>query len=102
MPVLTRKQSLDRNREKTLRVLRFLRTSIYSTADLLGEVMGVSSRNGIHKTLVSMESKQLLRRQTFREFTGDFTLWGITPAGQEACLQNGEEPVSIFFNTAKV
>ena len=102
MPVLSRNQSLARNRDKTLRVLRFLRTSIYSTADLLGEVMGVSSRNGIHKTLVSMESKQLIRRQTFHEFTGDLTLWGITPAGQETCLQDGEEPVNVFFNTAKV
>src|SRR6266568_8180653 len=102
MPLLPRQQTRDRNREKTLRVLRFLRTSIYSTADLLGEVMGVKSRDGIHKSLMGMEKKGLLRRQRFHEFTGTFTLWGITPAGQQACLQEAEEPVTIFFNIAKV
>lgn len=102
MPLLSREQTRERNREKTLRVLRFLRTSIYSTPELLGEVMGVKSRNGIFETLQGMEKKQLLRHQTFEEFTGIFTLWGITPAGQEACLRDGEEPVNVFFNTAKV
>jgi len=102
MPLLSHKETRERSREKTLRVLRFLRTSIYSTADLLGAVMGVKSREGIHKTLLKMEEKQLLRRQTFKEFTGTFTLWGITPAGQEACLQDGEETVAVFFNTSKV
>ncbi|HET6844856.1 MAG TPA: hypothetical protein VFK06_24715 [Candidatus Angelobacter sp.] len=102
MPLLTHKETRERNREKALLVLRFLRTSIYSTAELLGEVMGVKSRNGIFETLQGMERKQLLRHQSFQEFTGTFTLWGITPAGQQACLQDGEEPVAVFFNTSKV
>jgi hypothetical protein len=102
MPLLTRCATRERNREKTLKVLRFLRTSIYSTAHLLGEVMGVKSRSGIFETLQGMEKKQLLRHQTFEEFTGTFTLWGITPAGQEACLRGGEEAVTVFFNTSKV
>lgn len=102
MPLLSLKERQTRNREKTLCILRFLRTSIYSTAPLLGELTGIASRDGIHKTLIAMEKKQLIRRQSFHEFTGTFTLWGITPAGQEACLQHGEEPVPIFFNAAKV
>jgi hypothetical protein len=102
MPLLPYQERQQRNREKTLRVLRFLRTSIYSTSELLGEVMGVKSRNGIFETLQGMEKKQLIRHQTFHEFTGPFTLWGITPAGQEACLQDGEESVSVFFNASKV
>ncbi|HEY6248743.1 MAG TPA: hypothetical protein VI685_02215 [Candidatus Angelobacter sp.] len=102
MALLTRQQNRQRNHEKALRVLCFLRTSIYSTAELLGEVMGVESREGIRKTLVNMEQKQLIRRYTFQEFAGTLTLWGITPTGQEASLQDGDEPISIVFNPAKV
>lgn len=85
-----------------IKVLRFLRTSIYSTADLLGEVMDLKARTGIHRTLLSMEQKQLIRRHTYPEFGGSLTLWGITPTGQELSIQNGDEPLSIFFNPSKV
>jgi len=102
MTLLTIQQARERNQEKALKVLRFLRTSIYSTAELLGEVMGVKSREGVHKSLLNMERKQLIRRQTLQEFSGALTLWGITPAGQEACLLNGEEPIATFFNSAKI
>lgn len=102
MTLLTIQQARERNRQKTLKVLRFLRTSIYSTAELLGEVMGVKSREGVHKTLLNMERKQFIRRQTLQEFSGALTVWGITPSGQEACLLNGEEPIATFFNSAKI
>jgi len=102
MPLLPLKERQQRNQEKTLRILRFLRTSIYSTSALLGEVMGVKARSAIFETLKQMEKKSLIRHETFHEFTGPFTLWGITPAGQQACLQDGEEPVHVFFNTSKV
>ena len=102
MTLLTIQQARERNQEKALKVLRFLRTSIYSTAELLGEVMGVKSRDGIHKTLVNMEQKQLIRRHSYLEFGGSLTLWGITPTGQEISLQNGDEPISVFFNPSKV
>jgi cell wall assembly regulator SMI1 len=102
MALLTIQQARERNQEKALKVLRFLRTSIYSTAELLGEVMGIKARSAIFETLQAMERKHLLRHQMFREFTGSVTLWGITPAGQEACLQDGEEAIAAFFNSAKV
>lgn len=102
MTLLATHQARERNRQKTLKVLRFLRTSIYSTAELLGEVMGIKSPSGIFETLQGMERKQLLRHYTFRQFAGARTLWGITPTGQDTCLQHGEESISIFFNPAKV
>lgn len=102
MTLLTIQQARERNRQKTLKVLRFLRTSIYSTPELLGEVMGIKARSAIFETLQGMESKQLLRHQTFSEFASTVTLWGITPAGQEASLQDGEEPIAAFFNSSKV
>ena len=102
MPLLTRQENRQRNREKVLKVLRFLRTSIYSTAELLGELMALKARTGIHRTLFNMERKQLIRRHTYPEFGGHLTLWGITPNGQELSIQNGDEPLSIFFNPSKV
>jgi hypothetical protein len=102
MALLTVQQARERNQQKALMVLRFLRTSIYSTADLLGEVMAVKSREGIRQTLVDMERKQLIRRHTYHELTGTFTLWGITSTGQELSLQNGDEPIPISFNPTKV
>lgn len=102
MTLLTIQQALERNQEKALRVLRFLRTSIYSTSQLLGELMGIKSREGIHKTLLNLDQKQLVRRHSYLEFGGSFTLWGITSTGQQASLQSGERPLSIVFNPAKV
>ena len=81
MTLLTIQQARERNQEKALKVLRFLRTSIYSTAELLGGIMGIKSREGVPKTLLNMERKQLIRRQTLQEFSGALTIWGITPAG---------------------
>jgi hypothetical protein len=102
MTLLTIQQARERNQEKARKVLRFLRTSIYSTADLLGEVMGVPSSKGVRKTLANMEQKQLIRRHTYLEFGGNLTLWGITPTGQEFSLEHGDESIPIFFNPAKV
>ncbi len=102
MALLTVQLARERNQEKALKVLRFLRTSIYSTAELLGEVMNVKARTGIHRTLFNMEQKQLIRRHSYQEFGGNLTLWGITPTGQEVSIQNGDEPLSIFFNPSKV
>jgi hypothetical protein len=102
MTLLTIQQARERNQEKAFKVLRFLRTSIYSTAELLGEVMRLKARSAIFETLQAMETKQLVRHHIFREFTGTITLWGITPAGQEISLQNGDEPISVFFNPSKV
>lgn len=89
----------QRNREKIKAVLRFLRTSIYSTPPILGEVMGIKAPSGISQTLRLMEKKSLIRRHTF---PGTQTLWGITAVGQEAAMQNGDEPINVVFNTSKV
>jgi hypothetical protein len=100
---LSSRDAIDkRNREKTLAVLRFLRTSIYSNTEILGHIMALKSKSAISKTLQSMERKRLLRHQLFQEMGGRFTLWGITPTGQDEALQSGEEPINVFFNVSKI
>lgn len=102
MTLLTIQQARERNQEKALKVLRFLRTSIYSTTDLLGEVMCVPSSKGIRKTLLNMEQKQLIRRHTYHQFGGNLTLWGITATGQQVARQSGEDAICGSFSPSKV
>jgi hypothetical protein len=92
---------LERKREKTMLVLRFLRTTIYSTADLLGLVMGVKDRSTIHVTLKAMERSRFIQSLRSEEFAGK-TLWGITTAGQRFCLQDGDEEIGQYFNPSKI
>jgi hypothetical protein len=106
MPLLTHKERTERNQEKTMRVLRFLRESIYTTAPILGQLLGLTSRIAIYKTLRALEKKSLVRHQEFEGPTGtpstNFTLWGITAVGQEAALQDGDERTNVVFNSGKI
>jgi len=78
-------------------ILRFLRITIYSTADLLRQVIGVKDRSTIHATLKSLERAKLIQSLRIEDFGGR-TLWGITAAGQQYCLQDGDEEIAKFFN----
>ena len=73
--------NLARRREKTMLVLRFLRTTIYSTSEILGHVMGIQTRSPIHRTLKAIERLKLIQSVCNDNF-GGVTLWGITAAGQ--------------------
>jgi DNA-binding HxlR family transcriptional regulator len=101
MPILPTAQIIERKREKTMLVLRFLRTTIYSTSEILGSVMGITTRSPIHRTLKSMERLNLIQSARNDNFGGK-TLWGITAAGQRYCLQDGDEEIAKFFNPSKV
>lgn len=82
-------------------VLRFLRTTIYSTSEILGSVMGVTTRSPIHRTLKTMERSNLIQSAR-SDNSGGKTLWGITAAGQRYCLQDGDEEIAKYFNPAKI
>ncbi len=82
-------------------VLRFLRTTIYSTAELLGMLMGIQDRSSIHHSLKALERSKLIQSFRFDELGGR-TLWGITAAGQRHCLQDGDEEITKFFNPSKI
>lgn len=82
-------------------VLRFLRTTIYSTAELLGMVMDVHHRSAIHRSLKALERSKLIQSHSIEDLGGK-TLWGITAAGQRYCLQDGDEETAKYFNPSKV
>lgn len=92
-----------RRDEKRQAVLRFLRQHIWSSGSILQQVMGLCSRQAVHKSLASMERDQLIRRHSFRALGGLVTLWGITPNGQAHAFELGkEQPISACFEPSRV
>jgi hypothetical protein len=82
----------QRTEEKRRLVLRFLRSETWSTSDVLGLVMGVKTRQGIHNTLMKLERDNMIRRHLMPVGTGrGLTLWGITPHGQAFAWDEDEE-----------
>ena len=102
MPLLSRANAYEQSRRKVIDVLSFLRTSIYSTEALLGQVMRIKDRPTIHTSLVRMEQSGIIRRARIRTAMSSLTLWGITSEGQQLATPRGGDPSPITFNTAKV
>lgn len=102
MPLLPRAVAYEQSRRKIRDVLSFLRTSIYSTEFLLGQVMRIKDRATIHTSLVRMEQSRLIRRAPIRAAMSTITLWGITAEGQQMTTPPGEDASPLTFNTAKV
>lgn len=90
--------------EKRRSLLRFLRKSYYTTAEIAGLLMGVASRQGVHTTLAAMERDDLLRRETVEANGRRWTLWGITSHGQAMAFDSscGEQPEAKYFETGRV
>lgn len=102
MPLLPTTQARARQQEKIILVLRFLRTAIYSTSDILGELLGITHRSTILDSLKLMQQAHLVRSEQFSEMGNTITLWGITAAGQHLAIQGGEEPNHAVFNSSKI
>lgn len=94
----------QRAQQKLTQVLRFLRQEVWSSQDILGVVMGVTSRTAAHKNLARMEAEGLLRRHKVEGLGGgSVTLWGITSHGQAMAFDPlSEAPVASYFEPGKV
>lgn len=75
-------QRNERQQQKQILVLRFLRQHIWSSQDILQQVLALSSRQATHKTLFRLEMQGLIRRHTYIALGGAITIWGITSVGQ--------------------
>jgi hypothetical protein len=102
MPLLPRAAAYEQSRRKARDVLAFLRTSIYSTERLLGQIMRIKDRPTIHTSLVRMEQSGIIRHAPIRTAMSTITLWGITNEGQRLSTLPGHDPSPLTFNTAKV
>jgi hypothetical protein len=102
MSLLPRTLAYEQSRRKAREVLAFLRTAIYSTEPLLGQIMGIKHRSTIHNCLLRLEQAGLIRRAPIRTAMANVTLWGITAEGQKQATPPGQEVSSLIFNTSKI
>lgn len=92
-----------RKAQKEQAVLRFLRQHIWSTQDILQQVMGLASRQAAHKSLTKLEKQGLLRRHQYETLGGRLTVWGITIQGQAHAFDVGSEtPITAYFEPSRV
>lgn len=89
--------------EKQFLVLRFLRQHLWSTQNILQQVLMLESRQASHKTLSKMEAALLIKRSNFSVLGKSLTLWGITPHGQAmAFLPAIESPFMAYFEPSRI
>jgi hypothetical protein len=102
MSLLPRIAAYEQSRRKVTEVLSFLRTSIYSTELLLGQLMHIKHRSTVHNCLLRLEQAGAIRRAPIRTALTTITLWGITAEGQQLATPPGEDVSPLTFNISKV
>ncbi|HVU44799.1 MAG TPA: hypothetical protein VHD85_01660 [Terracidiphilus sp.] len=90
--LLSYEQRQARQREKQRAALLFLSQTIYSTADILGRVMGLQSAAPVYRTLKTMQRDELIVHSDFDLHGVKFGLFGITPHGQTMAHVEGGAP----------
>jgi len=96
-------QRIARQLQKLEAVLRFLRQHLWSTQDILQQVLEVSSRQAAHKALTNIEKMGYVRRYTYDALGGNITVWGITHQGQaQAFNVDTETIVSAYFEPSRI
>lgn len=92
-----------RQQEKQNAVLSFLRQHLWSSQNILQEVMHLESRQAAHKTLSQLQGEGLVRSHQHLALGGKLTLWGITPHGQAMSFDpKTEEPCSAYFEPSRI
>lgn len=97
-----RRQQIHAQKQTT--ILDWLKAEIYSSPDILALVLGVSSRQAVHKTLTGMQAQGLIRSARVEVTGGHQTLWGITEHGQAVAwdLSRSEVPSGKPFEPGRV
>lgn len=92
-----------RQQQKQHAVLGFLRQHLWSTQDILQQVLLVTSRQAAHKTLSSIENKGFIRRHKYEALGGVLTIWGITSQGQAMAFDvDTESLVTAYFEPNRI
>lgn len=88
--------------EKRRKVLRFLRDELWTSADVLGLLLGLPNRQNVHTTLCALERDLLVRRAAVAIPGRMLTLWGITAHGQAMAADSDEQIRGRAFEPSKV
>lgn len=96
-------QRLARKSQKEKVVLHFLKQHIWSTQDILQQVMKLASRQSAHKSLVVLETQGYIKRHIYIALGGRITIWGITQQGQAAAFDlTSENIIAAYFEPSRV
>lgn len=96
-------ERIMRQADKRARLLRFLREEIWSTPDILGQVLNLNSRQGVWKALRKFQDEGVIRSHEFSVLGGLIRIWGITAHGQALAFDpNSEAPNRYYFEPSKV
>jgi hypothetical protein len=89
---------------KQTKVLHWLKTEIYSSPEILALVLGFTHRQSLHKTLMAMEERGLIRSGRVAIVGGHQTLWGITEHGQALAFDEStdEAPSDRVFEAGRI
>lgn len=94
--LMSRAESIQRSEQKLRLILEFLRINKWSHQEVLQQLINVNSRQAIHKTLLMMESKGLIKRHAIDNGFGPvMTIWGITNHGVMMSFAEDEAPRDI-------
>lgn len=92
-----------RRMHKREQVLRWLRLNTWSTADVLRQVVDLSSRQAVHSLLQGLCRDQLVRKATISgEFGPSVLVWGITAHGAAMAAKDDESISCRTFEPSKV
>jgi hypothetical protein len=88
--------------EKRAAILRFLEQEIWSTAPILGQVVGLKDRQPAQRMLNAMEKEGTLRRGCINSDIDDraLTIWGITTQGR--LLSPSADPLGPIFEPSRL
>ncbi|MFM9913281.1 MAG: MobC family replication-relaxation protein [Methylophilaceae bacterium] len=94
---------ISRRHAKHYAVLRFLRQHLWSSQQILQDVMNLQSRQAAHKSLMQMRVEGLIQSHLYEALGGNITLWGITAHGQAMAFNpHNEEPYATYFEPSRV
>ena len=88
--------------EKRAAILRFLAQEIWSTAPILGQMVGLKDRQPVQRLLNAMEKEGSLRRACISSDIDDraLTVWGITTQGR--LVSPAADPLGPIFEPSRL
>lgn len=98
------KERTKRSQQKREAVLKFLRDEVWSTSEIIAEVMGVKTRQAVNKLLLTLMHEEKVKRATIDVGAGrGITLWGLTTHGLAFSFDEDEEIKDIpVFEPSRV
>lgn len=91
----------EKNREKKLALLLFLKEETYSDMSTLMQASGINDKRNFYRFIEGFIKSELVKKHIFCGMGGKISLWGITQQGIAVALQPNE-PFPNAFEPSKL